>query len=458
MCPESRGSRSVLRRPALFLAILALLFLGSLRPGKAATLLISEFMAQNNSTIADEDGSYSDWIEIYNSSTNTINVGGWFLANSAANLTKWQFPSTNLGPSRFLIVFASNKNRRIAGAPLHTNFKLSASGEYLALVMPDGLTKATEFSPAFPQQYPDIAYGYPMSATTTTILSPTAAARALVPASNIGASWRSNSFNDSTWTAGTLGAGFDSSSNYAPAIGLDLRTAMLNVNPSAYIRAPFSIPAPSANQAMTLSLRYDDGFVAYLNGTEVLRRNASAAPAWNSPATNIHGAPIAGSLIENFEGAGSNYTLTQYGAAPSPAVQPLGTNTTGSFLRLLYDGVNSAANTITFRQNAPGLFQTIIADFDFRINTAVHNPADGFDFMLIPTSLYGTNGAGVNITGQAAERPNYPGVFGIGFSVYPHTSVNDVSVHWNGSQTASVTMPLSTIDLASGVFHHARVD
>jgi hypothetical protein len=457
MCPESRGSRSVLRRPALFLAILALLFLGSLRPGKAATLLISEFMAQNNSTIADEDGSYSDWIEIYNSSTNTINVGGWFLANSAANLTKWQFPSTNLGPSRFLIVFASNKNRRIAGAPLHTNFKLSASGEYLALVMPDGLTKATEFSPAFPQQYPDIAYGYPMSATTTTILSPTAAARALVPASNIGASWRSNSFNDSTWTAGTLGAGFDSSSNYAPAIGLDLRTAMLNVNPSAYIRAPFSIPAPSAYQAMTLSLRYDDGFVAYLNGTEVLRRNASAAPAWNSPATNIHGAPIAGSLIENFEGAGSNYTLTQYGAAPSPAVQPPGTNSTGSFLRLLYDGVNSAANTITFRQNAPGLFQTIIADFDFRINTAVHNPADGFDFMLIPTSLYGTNGAGVNITGQAAERPNYPGVFGIGFSVYPHTSVNDVSVHWNGSQTASVTMPLSTIDLASGVFHHARV-
>src|SRR3989442_14158869 len=110
---------------------------------KAAGFIISEFMAQNNATLADEDSAYSDWIEIHNSSTNTINLGGWYLANSASNLTKWQFPATNLGPSRFLIVFASNKNRRIAGAPLHTNFKLSASGEYLALVMPDGITKTT---------------------------------------------------------------------------------------------------------------------------------------------------------------------------------------------------------------------------------------------------------------------------------------------------------------------------
>src|SRR6185503_8642378 len=119
----------------LFLLLTALCF--QTPTTHAATLMISEFMAQNNSTLPDEDGSFSDWIEIYNPDTNTVNLSGWYLANSAANLTKWQFPSTNLGPNRFLIVFASNKNRAVPGAPLHTNFKLGASGEYLALVMPD---------------------------------------------------------------------------------------------------------------------------------------------------------------------------------------------------------------------------------------------------------------------------------------------------------------------------------
>src|SRR5512137_2458951 len=92
----------------------------------APSVVISEIMASNNSTLADEDGAYSDWIELYNSSTNTVNLGGWYLADKATNLTHWQFPATNLGPSRFLVVFASNKDRRAAGAPLHTNFKLGA--------------------------------------------------------------------------------------------------------------------------------------------------------------------------------------------------------------------------------------------------------------------------------------------------------------------------------------------
>src|SRR3982750_218120 len=113
----------------------------------SSSVIISEFMALNNSTLKDEDGSYSDWIELYNTTTNTVNLGGWFLSNKSANLTQWSFPATNLAPNRFLIVFASNKNRRVPGAPLHTSFKLSGSGEYLNLVMPDGVTKGSEFDP-----------------------------------------------------------------------------------------------------------------------------------------------------------------------------------------------------------------------------------------------------------------------------------------------------------------------
>ena len=125
--------------------------LGAASLGQAAeTVVISEFMASNHGTLLDEDGDTSDWIEIFNSGTNNVNLGGWFLTDDAANLNKWMFPATNLPPNTFLIVFASGKDRAVAGAPLHTSFNLSSSGEYLALVHPDGLTIATEFAPAFP--------------------------------------------------------------------------------------------------------------------------------------------------------------------------------------------------------------------------------------------------------------------------------------------------------------------
>lgn len=124
---------------------------------------ISEFMASNTRTLADETGAYSDWIEIYNPSASAVNLDGWFLTDSARNLTKWRFPATNLASGRFLVVFASGHNRRIAGAPLHTSFELSASGEFLGLVKPDGVTIATEFNPAFPQQVLDVSYGFAQS-------------------------------------------------------------------------------------------------------------------------------------------------------------------------------------------------------------------------------------------------------------------------------------------------------
>lgn len=420
-------------------------------------MILSEFMAINNTTLADEDGSYSDWIEIFNGGTNTVNLEGWYLSDDATDPTKWSFPATNLGPNQFLVVFASDKDRRVPGAPLHTNFKLSGDGEYLGLIMPDGVTRASEFSPAFPQQYADIPYGYLMTGTVATLVAPEAAARALVPASDIGPGWRFPGYNDSTWLAGPLGTGFDTSGNYAPAIGTDLQTRMLNVNASAYLRVPFAADNPEGFNHLTLGLRYDDGFVAWLNGTEVLRRNAPSTLTWNAAATATHGGPNPGTLAQDFESAPADYSLSQYGAGPAPAVQAADQGSTGRFLRLLYDGVNSSANTITFDQTAPGLFGKIIADFDFRISSAVNNPADGFAFMLIPTALYGRTGPGVNISSQSVEEPNYPEVLGIGFDVYPHATANDVSAHWDGSLYGETTIPSATLDLAEGVFHHAKV-
>ena len=119
--------------------------------------VISEFMASNENTLADADGQYSDWIEIYNPSANDMNLAGWYLTDDKASLTKWTFPEVTIPGGQYLIVWASDKFPSLPGGQLHTNFKLSAGGEYLALVRPDGMTIVTEYE--FPQQYPDISSG-----------------------------------------------------------------------------------------------------------------------------------------------------------------------------------------------------------------------------------------------------------------------------------------------------------
>jgi hypothetical protein len=120
---------------------------------------LSEFMASNTRTLADENGEFSDWIEIYNPSGLTVNLAGWSLTDSTNTLTEWRFPATNLVGGGFLVVFASEKDRRIPGAQLHTNFRLSAGGEYLALVSPEGVV-ASEFRARFPPQAPDVSHGF----------------------------------------------------------------------------------------------------------------------------------------------------------------------------------------------------------------------------------------------------------------------------------------------------------
>ncbi|MCA9264028.1 MAG: lamin tail domain-containing protein, partial [Planctomycetales bacterium] len=133
--------------------------LESLEPRQLLAVVISEFMAANDTTIADEDGEFSDWIEIRNTGPATESLDGWYLTDDDADLTQWQFPNLTLSPGEHLLVFASNKNRRDLGSELHTNFKLGAGGEYLGLIRADGVTIAHEYAPEFPAQTDDVSYG-----------------------------------------------------------------------------------------------------------------------------------------------------------------------------------------------------------------------------------------------------------------------------------------------------------
>ena len=130
--------------------------------------VVSEIMAANIVTLADEDGHSSDWIEIHNPTTNAIDVGGWFLTDDNTSPRKWSFPKpTSIGASGFLVVFASAKNRSVAGKQLHTNFSLKRGGEYVGLADATGKL-VSDLGAGYPRQYPDISYGLEFKPTLTT--------------------------------------------------------------------------------------------------------------------------------------------------------------------------------------------------------------------------------------------------------------------------------------------------
>jgi hypothetical protein len=256
--------------------VVATLFLGFPLRAPAQSLVISEFMASNQDTLDDEDGDSEDWIEIFNQSGVAVNLDGWFLTDNAAELTKWAFPSLVLNPGEQLLVFASNKDRRDPAAQLHTNFKLTSSGEFLALLRPNGTTVEHSYTPAFPLQVQDVSFGLQQSTTSATLLAPGAAVKYKVPANgnddveegNNPNSWIGTNFPDSSWANGTTGVGYATGSPdaYDALINTDVQSLMWTSKTTIYIRIPFNVADPSAISGLTLKMKYDDGFVAYLNG------------------------------------------------------------------------------------------------------------------------------------------------------------------------------------------------
>lgn len=123
-----------------------------------AQVVLSEFVADNKATAFDKDGDASDWIEVCNQGSSAASLAGWHLTDDASEPAKWTLPDVVIAPGACILVFASGKDIT-TGLQLHTNFKLSASGEYLALFPPDGFTPATEYAPAYPPQVEDVSYG-----------------------------------------------------------------------------------------------------------------------------------------------------------------------------------------------------------------------------------------------------------------------------------------------------------
>jgi hypothetical protein len=121
------------------------------------------------------------------------------------------------------------------------------------------------------------------------LVAENASKRVLVPTGPVDDAWRGGAeFDDSAWISGAGGVGYERSTGYEPYFGIDVEDRMYGRSATCYIRVPFDVLIETVVRAnrLLLKVRYDDGFIAYINGKEVARSNFDGQPGWNSSADN----------------------------------------------------------------------------------------------------------------------------------------------------------------------------
>jgi len=194
-------------------ALIAALFVSFAARLSAGDLVISEFMAVNSSTLLDQYNETSDWLEIHHQGFGTIDLEGYYLTDDRGDLTKWRFPAVSIDGGGYLLIFASGKNQTDPLEELHTNFRLGGTGDYLAIVEPDGATIAFEYAPSYPRQRPDISYGVGQDIVVDALVSSRSDGSYLIPDDDsLGRTWTGGNepFDDSSWGTGELGIGYSS--------------------------------------------------------------------------------------------------------------------------------------------------------------------------------------------------------------------------------------------------------
>ncbi len=444
-----------------FFCILSLLPLAHLA---FAEPVITEFMASNQNSIVDEDGDHSDWIEIYNPDNTSVSLENWSLTDNANNLRKWVFPAVTMPAKSYLIVWASSKNRRVPGANLHTNFALSADGEYLGLIKPDGVTKTTEFAPSFPAQYGDISYGNSSSISSASLTGLGTPVKAFIPPNaSLGTTWRALGFDDSAWLSGTLAVGYfnyggGSVPDLTAQLGLDIAEQMGGQQRSPYVRVTFDVADPSKVQSLKLKITYDDAFVAFINGQQAAASAlAPASPAYDSLATGGHNpdAPetydisavipqlVAGTNVLALQGFNNSATGTDIFLLPE----------------LLVDVDNGAGITGYFSAATPGAMNGGPSSIRLPQTVTFSRPAGVFSstFSLVLTGAVGTqqiryvladpSGSGTSVDEPTMSSTLYTGPISIGSSKLVRAAVFNPD---NGQKGATATAEYLQLETAGG--------
>jgi hypothetical protein len=139
---------------------------------QAQTVVINELITSNSTVITDNDGTYEDWIELYNPTTQPINLNGYGLTDNPAMPHKWIFPEYWMQPGEHLLIWCTDKNRVDPTQPLHTNFKISSGGEEIVLTSNTNVLIDSYPAVTIPQNH---SYGRTTDGATTfmTFTTPT---------------------------------------------------------------------------------------------------------------------------------------------------------------------------------------------------------------------------------------------------------------------------------------------
>ncbi|MBP3193583.1 CotH kinase family protein [Natronogracilivirga saccharolytica] len=148
-----------------FLFLILLFIVSSMTA--SARPLFNEIMPLNNFTIADEDGEYESWVELYNNSDDPVRLNGYGLSNRPDDAYRWVLPDITLAPDSFLLVWLSGKDRRSPDNPLHSSFDVEPGLDTLFLTAPDGHAADTLPVPDLPT---DVSYGRSPDGAETTII------------------------------------------------------------------------------------------------------------------------------------------------------------------------------------------------------------------------------------------------------------------------------------------------
>ncbi len=203
----------------------------------SAQVFINEVSSANFSVISDEDNDFSDWIELYNSGNDTVNLLNYALIRTEDKTKNWKFPDLAFYPHSFLTIFASGKGRK----------------NYF-----DHWESAIKYNDVWRYQ--------PGTSAPDT-------------------SWREINFVDSVWLQGKGGIGFGDGDD----------STVISPVSSLFMRKSFQISDTSKIALALLSIDYDDGFVAWLNGIEIARSNlgiSGDSPEFNTLAPESHEAKI----------------------------------------------------------------------------------------------------------------------------------------------------------------------
>lgn len=419
----------------------------------APRVVITEVMALNRRTVLDEDRHLSDWIEIYNAGDEAADLKGWSLTDDPKKLAKWVFPEARLGAGEYLLVFASGKDRRIAGRELHTNFKLNTEGDYLALVQADGRTVATQFAPKLPPLRPDVSYGVPLREDVHRLIAADAVKWVQVPTQDLDNRWLEPSFDATGWSTGKGGVGFDSTTNLLPWVGADVGSLMKGKSAAVQVRVPFVLSRVDFSR-LALRMFYDDGFVAWINGREIARRNAPESLAGTLTASRSRDTASGIEWKEGFEGE-AQYVLMNGDPAGKARVSA-STPDTNRFLRLVNGRLPEQVNSVCFPQTLTTPPASVQLGFEFRIKGG-GGSANSLILALIPVKDFGASGPGLPLKGFFNSSDVDPqGAFMAQLEVDPNGQNSHLYLYPAGG--AKLDVPVREPSLGWRFYHRALMN